>query len=255
LHQKPNFNRSAILSHGVAHFIAVSDFMRGAWVDAGIEPDRISVISNALPPDQYPRGGAVERASSRRRLGIPVDADVVLYYGDISPGKGVGTLLDAWADLGLISNSALLVLVGSPEPTDVPELDRKLRSLSPAAFRWFPMQTDVISFLHAADLVVFPSWLEEGFGRVVIEGMATGRPVIASRVGAVPTILSGPMERFLVEPRSSDALGSRILSLLEWRRSEPGLGEVCAEWVEAHYPYDEHVTALEQVLLKYRRQR
>jgi len=63
------------------------------------------------------------------------------------------------------------------------------------------------------------------------------------------------MERFLVEPRSSDALGSRILSLLEWRRSEPGLGEVCAEWVEAHYPYDEHVTALEQVLLKYRRQR
>jgi glycosyltransferase involved in cell wall biosynthesis len=73
------------------------------------------------------------------------------------------------------------------------------------------MQNGVIPFLHAADLIVAPSMLDEGFGRVVIEAMSTSRPVVASRVGAVPEILSGEMSRFLVDARDSVSLRERIL--------------------------------------------
>jgi glycosyltransferase involved in cell wall biosynthesis len=255
LHHMPDYNRTALLSRGVAHFVAVSNFVRDVWVEAGIDSDRISVVYNALPPNAYPRGGVSERADAKGRLGIPEDVAIVLYYGRITREKGVGTLLDAWAGLGLGGEEAQLVLVGQSATASDPELDRQLNSLDPSGTRRFPMQSDVVPFLHAADLVVFPTWLEEGFGRVPIEVMATGRPVIASRVGAVPEVLSGPMERFLVEPRNPDELGGRISSLLNWRRTEPGLGEACADWVELRFPFDEHVTALEKVFLQYRKRR
>jgi len=134
-------------------------------------------------------------------------------------------------------------------------LGAKIERLGTSRVRWFPMQADVTPFLHAADLVVFPTWLEEGFGRVVIEGMATGRPVVASRIGAVPEILSGAMDRFLVEPRSSQALGEAIVSFIDWRVVTPGLGEECAQWVAAKYPYDRHVSALADTLARYSRRK
>ena len=253
LHQMPNEYRLSQLRRGVAHFIAVSNFMREAWIGAGLNPDRVSVVSNALPPAEYPRGGLPERATARRRLGIPVDATIVLYYGRIILEKGVGTLLDAWAGLGLSVDQAQLILVGSPSPFGDPSLGRQLRGMDASSIRWFSMQSDVIPFLHAADLVVFPTWLDEGFGRVVIESMATGRPVVASRVGAVPEILSGPMERFLVEPRNSDELGARIRSMLEWRRTEPDLEAKCVKWVDERYSYAQHIADLEDELEKNRR--
>jgi glycosyltransferase involved in cell wall biosynthesis len=173
----------------------------------------------------------------------------------MDPEKGVGTLLEAWADLGASRNQALLVLVGAPEPTDDPELERLLGVVDPGTVRWFHSQSDVVPFLHAADLVVFPSWLEEGFGRIVLEGMATGRPVLASRIGAVPEILSGPMARFLVNPRDPDDLGHAISALLDWRQSEPELEAACAAWVTERYPFERHVDQLENALQTYRRHR
>ena len=253
LHHMPNFNRTGLLDRGVAHFAAVSQFMHDAWVDAGLNPDRVSVIDNALAPGQYVPGGMPERAAARSALGVPGDVAVVLCYGRMTREKGVGTLLQAWAALGHDGTDVLLMMVGGPEPTDDPELSPLLPHLKPGAVRWFPSQSDVVPFLHAADLVVFPTWLEEGFGRVVIEGMATGRPVLASRVGAVPEILSGAMARFLVSPRDPDGLATAITSILNWREDEPELEAACAAWVVEHYPYERHIDALESTFQSFRR--
>ncbi len=255
LHHMPNQYRLSRLHRRVAHFIAVSSFMRDAWIDAGISPERISVIVNALPPGGYPRGGLLERAVARRQLGIDEDVNVVLYYGRMLREKGVGTLLKVWAELGPSHRGAQLVLVGSTTLLDDPELAKLLGELNPVSIRLFPMQDDVVPFLHAADLVVFPTWLEEGFGRVVLEGLATGRPVIASRVGAVPEILSGAMARFLVEPRNSNDLRSAIESLFDWRRTDPDLESECANSVETRYSFQNHISAMEEVLVKHRRRR
>jgi glycosyltransferase involved in cell wall biosynthesis len=255
LHNMPHPHGASQFRRTVAHYVAVSDFLREAWVKAGVRPDRISVLHNALPPSDYPRGGLGERTASREELNLPRDVPIVLYYGRMLKEKGVGTLLGAWNGLGLPPSGALLVLVGSPSPVGNADINQQLTRLDPASVRWFPMQDNMRAFLHAADIVVFPSWLEEGFGRVVIEGLATGRPVIGSRVGAVPEILAGPMDRFLVEPRNPNDLGAKIASLLKWRQHEPGLENQCVEWVNERYPYDAHVDGLEEVLSRYSRHR
>lgn len=240
------------LGQGVAHFIAVSEFMRRTWIDSGLAPDRISVVHNAVPAAEYRFAGSAERLSASARLGLPGGA-VVLYYGRILPDKGIGVLLDAWRRLDLSHRPATLVLVGSPEPTADAEIAEQVKQVNPATLRWFPMQASVVPFLHAADVVIFPSLLPEAFGRVVIEAMSAGRPVIASRVGAVPEILDGPMARFLVPPGDAGELAAAMDSLLDWRTTEPGLAQLCADWVAVHFPYDAHVDQLERLLLRYAR--
>ena len=252
LHQVPNYRRVSQLGRGVAHFIAVSEFMRRTWIDSGVAPDQISVVHNAVPAAEYRFGGSAERLSASERLGLPGGA-VVLYYGRILPGKGVGVLLDAWRRLDLSRHPATLVLVGSPEPAADAAIAEKVQQVDPATVRWFPMQASVLPFLHAADVVLFPSLMPEAFGRVIIEAMSTGRPVIASRIGAVPEILDGPMARFLVRPGDADELAAAIEKILGWRTTEPELAQLCADWVAVHFPYDAHVDQLERLLLRYAR--
>ncbi len=100
LHHVPNYRRVSQLGHGVAHFIAVSDFMRRTWIDSGVAPDRISVVHNAVPAAEYRFAGSAERSSASELLGLPGGA-VVLYYGRIRLDKGLGVLLDAWRRLDL----------------------------------------------------------------------------------------------------------------------------------------------------------
>lgn len=259
LHSPPMYRRVRELSHGVAHFIAVSEYVREAYIDSGLNPDRVSLVYNAIPEKQYPFGGAVEQVNARQSLGLPSSTPIVLCYGRMTPEKGVLTLLEAWRALGERSRGAILLLVDSmsndSNATLPAVLERELCLLDPHSYRRFPITADPLPFLHASDIVVFPSLLQEAFGRVVIEGMATGRPVVASRVGAVPEILSGPMARFLVEPSSARELAARLASLLDWRESEPRLGRECAEWVARRFPFSRHVTELESILQRHRRRR
>ncbi len=243
----------ALVSRGVAHFVAVSEFMRDTWVDRGIRSERISVVSNAVPPALYPRGGLVERDLARAALGLPADVPVVLYFGRIVSSKGVATLLKAWADVESRAPGTILILAGSPSPADVPQFAPLFARLNAATTLWYPAQDDMIPFLHASDIVAFPVEVPESFGRVIIEAMATGRPVVASRIGATPEILAGPMARFQIEPGDAEELAARLISLLDWRRTEPALEAACVEWVATRYSFERHVDQIEEILLSYRK--
>jgi glycosyltransferase involved in cell wall biosynthesis len=255
LHHAPNFHRTRLLMTGVAHFVAVSEFMKTLWVAAGVEPERITVVHNAVPADEYPAGGAAELESARRDLdlGIAPGARVVLSYGRLSVAKGVLTLVEAWRDLGLSPDRAVLVLAG-PEPVE-PEVLEALSQLPEGSHRLLGTRRDVVPLLHAADVVVMASQLPEAFGRVLIEAMSTGRPAIGTDVGAVPEVLAGEFAGLLVRSGDRADLAARIASLLDWRRDDPGLGERCRRRVDEVFPYARHVDGLEAVLVAHARRR
>ena len=255
LHWWPAHPRLTQLSRGVAQFVAVSDHVRDTYVRLGIAPERITRVHNALPPGSYPYGGDEARARARRRLGLPDDVPVVLCYGQLSVEKGAHTLLAAWQRVRESVPDALLVLVDSlsDQPLRAPAVEERMARLDPASYRVFPATPDVVPFLHASDVVAFPTETEETFGRVALEGLATGRPVVASRIASVPEVLFGEMARFLVPPRSPAELAERLVAALDWRRAEPGLGRACSAFAGEHFPFDAHVTALEGVLHRARR--
>ena len=246
LHHAPNYGRTRLVTLGVERFIAVSDYMKRLWVESGVPADSITVVHNGVPIDRYVEGGEAEREAGRRLLGLPDAPTIVLFYGRISTGKGVTSLLEAWRSLGLDPERTLLVLAG--QAVGEPGIDAAIAALPAGSVRVLLPRADVVPLLHAADIVVAPSEEPESFGRVLVEAMSTGRPVIGSDIGGMPEILTGEFSDWLVRPGDAAGLAERIASLLDWRTRTPDLGRRARASVAERFPAAAHVDAVEAVL-------
>ena len=254
LHHLPNYARTRLVMSGVAHFVAVSHHMAAIWVAAGLEPERVTVVHNAVDPGDYPLGGPPDAETARAALGLDLapGARVALAYGRLTAGKGVDALVRAWGRLAIDPRRAVLVLAG-PEPDHA--VAEALDALPPGSWRRLGLQGDVVPLLHAADVVVMPSAEPEAFGRVLVEAMSTGRPAVATAVGAAPEVLTGEFARFLVPPRDEAALAATVGAALGWREVDPGLGGRAREHVATAFPHGRHLDELEAVLRRHARAR
>lgn len=250
LHEIRHLRPGAFPNEHVRRFIAVSHFLRDQWVAAGLRPDLIDVVHNGVSAADYPVGGETERAAARARLDLPQDGFVALYYGRLDPEKGIDVLLDAWRKLGVGDGEGRLLVVGSPSAhlENGPQLLQAWQEDAPPGCVWRPAQSDVVTLLHAADVVVVPSVWAEPFGRVIVEALATGRPALASRVGGVPEILTGEFERFQVEPGDAAALAAGLEDLVGWQQREPALAGRCTAHVRDHFSLDLLVNGVERSL-------
>ncbi len=248
--QTPGPRYVASLSAKVSRFVANSAFTRDVWLAAGIDPDKVDVVHAGLDAAEYPEGGAAQRESARVELGIPDDVFVAVFVGRLDAEKGVEVLLEAWRRLAVTPAEALLLLVGSPVlHSDGQAYLDQLKALAPAGtVRFLGARRDVVTPLHAADVAVVPSTWDEPFGRTVIEAMATGRPVVASRVGGIPEMLSGPFARFLFERGDSAGLATLLSGLRGWQQHDPDLGARCAAHVRDHFSVGHMVDGMEAAI-------
>jgi glycosyltransferase involved in cell wall biosynthesis len=250
LHEVDPYHRVTvrILRNQVDMFMAVSDFVRDQWIGLGLDPRRLGTVYCGIALERYPFGGMAERKAARTALGLPADAFIVLYLGRLDPLKRVDVLLEAWGRLTTDPARRRLVLLGSPVLHPDPDAYlRELKVAAPPSCVWIPMQSDVVQPLHAADVVVHPSQ-HEALGRVVLEGLATGRPVLASRVGGIPEILTDELSRFLVEPGDVAAFTRGMESLMNWRVAEPELARICSTRVANQFTLAQSVDRLAESL-------
>lgn len=236
----------------VDRFIAVSESIRRDYVADGADPDRIDLVHNGIDIDVY---RPVPGAETRQALGIHPDAFVVLFAGRLDPPKGVDVLLDAFSRLGLAPEEGRVVLVGAARggsgTREVGAYAERLRAMLPAdQCTWLPRQDDMLPFYAAADVVAVPSLWEEPFGRVVIEAMACGRPVVASAVGGIREILTGPMARLLVPKGDARALAGQLGALRGWTRRDPELGTRAREHVADNFSLAAAAAGIEASLLR-----
>lgn len=173
--------------------------------------ERARHYAPALPQVRFMTWSDTEvfRAAGRK---IPlVEADDLAYAGVLIPRKGVDLLLEAFARLD--HPRAELHLLGHPENADYANaLKKRAQELGIAdrvRFHGAVSQEDLAMYIGRARALVLPS-LSEGLGRVVVEAMLTGTPVIGSRVGGIPDLIQEGENGFLVESGNVDAL-SRAL--------------------------------------------
>lgn len=150
-----------------------------------------------------------DRARSRRALGLPETGKIVLFVGDLVRDKGAGELCDAWATVRRASAEPVhLVMVGAGPMTsrigvfarEIGQPDRGRLILAGTC----PLTT-VAANLGACDLLALPSH-HEGTPNVVLEALASARPVIGSRVGGIPDTVPEGSAGLLVMPRDVDDL-------------------------------------------------
>jgi glycosyltransferase involved in cell wall biosynthesis len=239
--EKPSVNR--VLGRLTARFLCVSEFVRQRFVELGGDAARTDVVHNGIDVEEYPPGGLDERSAARASLGLPDEPFLVMFFGRVVAEKGVDILIRAVAGLDRGDRPVELLVVGS-QPDEV--FAKRIFDAAPEVrIHQLPMVTDVVTPLHAADVIVVPSVWEEPFGRTVIEALSTGRPVIASAIGGIPEILTGDFAKFLVPPGDVPALTSKLSEVLDWRQRDAGLAQACTDHVARNFSMRTMVDAIE----------
>ena len=181
---------------------------------AGARDVALAVVS--APPAAAPSAEAVGQA--RAAMGA-AGRPVVLAVGRLTPQKGFDLLLEAMTILGDREPAPLLVIAG--EGPQAARLAPRSAALG-SDVRFLGLRADIPALLAAADVVAVPSrW--EGQPLIVQEALRAGRPLVASRVGGIPS-LTGEDAALLVPPGDPGRLASAVRSLLDDRALASALG-------------------------------
>ena len=200
-----------LLARKTDRIIAVSEDLRRELIDrTGINPGLVITIPNGIEvPARMPSGSTVQ---FRRRLNLPPLGRLVGTVARLAPQKGLADFLNAAAIL-CPNTSTSFVVAGDGPLREILENQKHNLGLANRVFFLGHLE-DVPSLLRALDIFVLPS-LTEGFPLSLLEAMAAGLPVVATRVGGVPEIVSHGVTGLLVPPGSPDVLAGAIQELLE----------------------------------------
>ena len=189
----------------VAHIITVSSSLREAMLNQGIASDRITCVPNGVP---------ATGANPRSRPTGPWTLGMTALF---RPRKGMEILLEALASLRSRGVDARLRAIG---PFATSEYETTIRNLVnrlglDTAITWTGLVQDITSELEKIDLMVLPSLYGEGTPMVVIEAMAQGLPVIASRVEGTAEAIRHRVDGLLVDPGDVNQLTMAIAEMVQ----------------------------------------
>jgi glycosyltransferase involved in cell wall biosynthesis len=200
------------LARHTTALVAVSPQVRDDLVSLGVAPaDKFVVVRLGIELDERVGGNSDSRDEMRRYLGISSTRFAVGWVGRMTAVKRTDDVLDAFKQLQEHGVAATLCLVG--DGPDRPGLERRAHELGIMRDTLFlGYQEDVGPLYAAFDALMLPSG-NEGTPVSVIEALAAGTPVVATRVGGVPDVVRDGEDGFLVEPGASDELAARLAEL------------------------------------------
>ena len=197
--------RSAL--RGASAVVAVSRALAEKSVTLGAAPSQVHVLYNGVDQDLFAPGS---RPQAREKLGLSPEAPLILYVGNLKESKGCGDLLEAFPALLAAHPRARLVYVG--DGTYGMALRERAAALNIIKrVTWVgPVAHDRLGdWFRAADLLCLPSH-NEGVPNVVLEAMACGTPVVATRVGGIPEVVPD-WAGTLVPPHDIPALSKALI--------------------------------------------
>jgi glycosyltransferase involved in cell wall biosynthesis len=222
--------------------VAVSRFTAEQWSEAlGVPRDRFTIVANGVDPARFSPSGDDARARVRAGLDLPRDKFLVVFAGRVDPEKGVDRALDAMRLLD--PGSFHMAVAGEANPgsfggdaTAAGSYARDLRNrYADVNVTWLGRLPDVASLLSAADVVILPSRFPDPLPLIVLETLASGTPIVASAVGGIPEMLTGPLAENLVRSGEPAEFAARVRSLRDWRVAKPELGSLGREHVERNF--------------------
>ena len=190
----------------------------------GASPEIIGVVPCGVNLDLF---RPLDKATARQRVGFAPDESIVLFVGRFAPLKGIDRLMEAVAQLQGYQRLRLVIVGGdgprTPEAMRLRRLSRKLGIHGSVSFVGRVEQDNLPPYYSAADVLVLPSYYES-FGLVALESLASGTPVVATKVGAVENILRQGETGHVVSNGSPFSLANGIEEMIS--RSNPPSAEV-----------------------------
>ncbi|MTJ06737.1 glycosyltransferase family 4 protein [Anabaena sp. UHCC 0204] len=189
--------------------IANSQASKIAFLQAGGKPNLIEVVYNGFDPQNY-RTNELDTQKLRQNLGLE-DKFIIGHFSRLSPWKGQHILIDA---LDKCPQNVVAILVGDAlfgEHEYVKYLHQKVIKLGlENRVKFLGFRTDIPQLMTMCDLVAHTSIAPEPFGRVIVEGMLCGKPVIAANSGGAMELVEDGINGFLVTPEEPQELAQVI---------------------------------------------
>src|SRR5262249_43768192 len=200
-----------------AGIITVSQQLKDKVLALGARADKVQVIGNGVDSQRF---HPVDQAEARRRLCLPADAKVVVSVGALVPYKGFHSLISAVAEIAPIHPQLRVAILGEGSHRRVLEQLIRDHSLHNQVFLLGTRPNDELRYcFSAADLSCLLS-SREGQPNVVLESLACGAPVVATKVGGLPEMLTSAELGILVDPtRKSITSGLQQGLEKQWDRS------------------------------------
>src|ERR1700687_1722435 len=240
-----NKSRAFIYRHGCAKIVADAQVIKKEFIEQyGIAPEKIEVIGSAVDLEKFSPNR--DRMKFRHEVGLSAETPIIANIGMVRPDTGQFNLVEAARIVRHQRPDAHFVFVG--EATGGRSREKWVRKAIDRAglngnvlmmgYRW-----DTPDILAAANMVVIASRHTEASPIVLREAFASGRPVVATRVGDVPEIIVHGENGLIVQPNDSNALATAILLFL----SDPNLAARCAEnglrYAREHFCFDRMMRA------------
>jgi glycosyltransferase involved in cell wall biosynthesis len=179
--------------------IANSKASQAAFVEAGGRPEITEVVYNGFEPEFY-RSNEDNHHQLKKQLGLD-GRFIVGHFSRLSPWKGQHVLLEA---LSRCPEDVTAVFVGDAlfgEQDYVEQLHQRVAELGlEERVQFLGFRSDIVQLMSACDLVAHTSTAPEPFGRVIVEAMLCGRPVVAAEAGGAIELVEPGITGFLVPP-------------------------------------------------------
>lgn len=218
--------------------VAVSEHIRDRLVRAGVPPDRVHVIRNALPPS----ADVVSRANARASLRVPADAFSIGWVGRLSHEKGLDVLIDALPALRDLPFHVTVVGDGQERP----RLESRARDRGVSDRITFTgVVPDSGRLMRAFDVLVLSS-RTEGTPMTLLEAMRAAVPVVATSVGGIPHVISSA-DGVLVPPERPDVLADALRQTHNDRGAAAERASRAALKMQTEFACDPWIDAYERI--------
>ena len=217
---------------------------RFAWLK---RKNKIIVIYNGVDTQEF--NPQISPESIREEFKLDIDIPVVGTIGNLISGKGQEYFVRAASLVSKNIPNVRFFIVGDGEDRkQLEELVNVLELKEKVIFTG--KRSDISQLIAATDIIIQPSIYPESFGRVIIEGMAMGKPVIATNQGGVLEIIEDGISGTLIPPKNSPLMAKAIIDLINNREKARRIGLTARRKVEEKFSIEENVKKTEGVYLQ-----
>jgi len=193
---------------------------------------RIDLLGNGVALERFEAAKPIPLYEINRQ--ITPESKIITFVGRLTKSKGLEVLIRAFAQLVKEENAFLLIVGDGPERSFITNLVVQKGLKDRVVF--LGTRTDVDRILRISDIFVLPS-LYEGFPVVLLEAMAARKPVVATKVGAIPMIVKDGVNGVLVTPGEPQELSDNLVRLLRDKSLRIELSENACRTVREHYSW------------------
>jgi D-inositol-3-phosphate glycosyltransferase len=211
----------------------------------GADKTKTSVIYNGVDTDLF---RPANKNQSRKKLGLPNNRKIVLSVRRLVYKNGLDTLIESVPKVAQKHPDVLFVVAGKgPSRKLVEDRIKELGISQNIKLAGFVPDEQLPLYYDAADIFMLPSASGEGLPLVLLEAMACGVPVIATKVGGTPEIVNHMKNGVLVPPIDTEAMAEATSKLLSEEKLRTTIGEEARRNVENRFTWTENVRQLQEV--------